>query len=113
MTWEVRAEMLEGGEGTIRKGFPTREAAEDYPIKLALWRRVWVQKTVLPVAPKAATLRQPWTIEEPVGNSFTYLRDADGARIASLLGRAEQRDRFVDALTSAGLVLPVPERRRA
>ena len=48
MAWEVRAEMKEGGEVVLRRGFPTRGAAEDHRVRLALWRRVWVQETPEP-----------------------------------------------------------------
>ena len=29
---------------TLRRGFPSRSDAEDYPVRLSLWRRVWVER---------------------------------------------------------------------
>jgi len=101
--FHVKAEFHEGGIGTLRK-FATRDAAESHPVKLSLWRRVWIEE-VDPAPPKTeATLRRPWEIEEPFGSCFTYLRDADGSRIATLYGRVSQRARTVGILRDAGLL---------
>ncbi len=103
MTWEVRAETHDGGEVVLRR-LATRDEAESYPIRLSLWRRVWVSEVSEKPEKPAATLRRPWVIDEPHHTPFTYLRDADGARIATLHGRNEQRDRMIGILRQVGLL---------
>jgi hypothetical protein len=107
--WEVRAETHEGNEFRLRGNFDTREAAEDHPVKLSLWKRVWVQemgsssRARLPGVPSQASLRLPWRREDRAGGRFTYIRDADGRRILSLHGAGDQRDRLFAMLVEAGL----------
>ena len=43
MEHAVRAETKEGDVVTLKRGFPSRSDAEDHPIHLHLWRRVWVE----------------------------------------------------------------------
>ena len=43
MEYAVRAETKEGDVVTLKRGFPSRSDAEDYPIHLHLWRQVWVE----------------------------------------------------------------------
>lgn len=101
--WVVRAETLGNRVPVVLRYFDTKEEAESHPVKLSLWHRVWVEKTPEPEK-HAATLRLPWRPENPVGSRFTYLRDADGVRIASLLGPEEQRQRVVAILVAKGIV---------
>lgn len=105
MTYAVRGEAMDGGVLTLRL-FSSREAAESHPVVLSHWRRVWVEK-VAPPPPsdkRSASLRRPWRIEQPNNVTFTYLLDADGARIATFYGRAEQHERMTEILRQAGLV---------
>jgi hypothetical protein len=51
MEYVVRAETKEGDVVTLKRGFQSRSDAEDYPIHLHLWRRVWVE----PVEPPRST----------------------------------------------------------
>jgi hypothetical protein len=44
MEYAVRAETKEGDVVTLKRGFPSRSDAEDHPIRLHLWRRVWVER---------------------------------------------------------------------
>ena len=44
MEYSVKAETKEGDVITLRRGFPSRSDAEDYPVRLSLWRRVWVER---------------------------------------------------------------------
>lgn len=47
--WQVCAQAVDGGGPLVlRRGFPSREAAEDHPVKLALWARVWVEERKKP-----------------------------------------------------------------
>jgi hypothetical protein len=43
MEYVVKAETKEGDVVTLRRGFQSRSDAEDYPVRLYLWRRVWVE----------------------------------------------------------------------
>lgn len=51
MEYAVRAETKEGDVVTLQRGFPSLSEAEDYPVRLYLWRRVWVE-------PAATSVRQ-------------------------------------------------------
>ena len=44
MEYAVKAETHEGKIVTLRDGFPSRAVAEDFPVRLARWRRVWVER---------------------------------------------------------------------
>ncbi len=44
MEYAVKAETHEGKIVTLRDGFPSRAVAEDFPVRLATWRRVWVER---------------------------------------------------------------------
>ena len=44
MEYAVKAETKEGDVIILRRGFQTRADAEDYSIRLSLWRRVWVER---------------------------------------------------------------------
>jgi hypothetical protein len=48
MEYEVKAETQEGDVVTLKRGFPSRSDAEDYPVRLSLWRRVWVERVDAP-----------------------------------------------------------------
>ena len=45
MEYAVKAETYEGEVVTLREGFPSRAVAEDFPVRLAKWRRVWVERS--------------------------------------------------------------------
>ena len=112
-SWEVRAETFEGNEFVLRRGFTSREDAEEHPVKLSLWQRVWVQEVApppsaapLPGNPSPATLRLPWRREDGAHGRLTYVRDADGGRILTVHGSVEQRDRLFAILFHAGLYQP-------
>jgi hypothetical protein len=42
---------------TLKRGFPSVSDAEDYPVRLYLWRRVWVEPAVksVPQQPLSAS----------------------------------------------------------
>ena len=54
MEYAVRAETKEGDVVTLKRGFPSVSDAEDYPVRLYLWRRVWVKRDV-PQQPLSAS----------------------------------------------------------
>ena len=43
MEYAVKAETREGEVMILRKGFASEEEAEDHPIRMSLWKRVWVE----------------------------------------------------------------------
>ena len=104
--WGVLAEMIEGGGPQVLRWYPTRRAAEDHPVKRALWKRVWVEKRPAPEPPCVPKGTPPWTIEEPAGSRFTYIRDAGDSRVASLLGSKADRRRVTEVLRAAGVIRP-------
>lgn len=61
----IRAETKHGHTLTLKKGFQSYEAAESYPVKLKLWKRVWVD-AYAPVeeAPKTRPLTPQERIEK-------------------------------------------------
>ena len=101
--YAVMAETHEGNFFTLRRGFPSKDAAEAHRVVMSLWKRVWVEPVAALPAP-AITARLPWLVER-YGNAFTYIRDADGRRVASLHGVLERRDLIEAILHKAGLLV--------
>jgi hypothetical protein len=50
MEYAARAETKEGDVVTLKRGFPSLADAEDYPVRLYLWRRVWAEPVAASVA---------------------------------------------------------------
>ena len=100
----VRAETHTGDVLTLRRNFASRDAAESHPIHLSKWKRVWVEEMarskvekVTKPEPKSDDLPPlPWRVQWVKG--FTYLVDADGKKIASLLGAHAKRDKVGAAI---------------
>ena len=46
MEYAVKAETKEGDVIILRRGFPSRSGAEDHPVRLSLWKRVWVERVL-------------------------------------------------------------------
>jgi hypothetical protein len=44
MEYAVKAVTKEGNVIILRRGFQSRSDAEDYHVRLSLWRRVWVER---------------------------------------------------------------------
>lgn len=100
--WAVMVETLEGNTLPLRY-FDTEDEANDHPVKLSLWRKVWVQQRVFePVVTRS--FRLPWQVEEQSNGRFTYIRDADGHRVASLFGTTTERASAVAIMKQKGLV---------
>lgn len=103
LVFKVMAETKNGKVMALRYGFSTKEAAEDHPVKLSLWSRVWVEEDRgLPETPKPTTAPVPWSFER-VGNKFTYVRDAEQRRVMSLHGCEARRLHIEKLLREAGL----------
>ena len=43
MEYVVKAETREGKIAVLKRGFPSKEEAEDHPIRMSDWKRVWVE----------------------------------------------------------------------
>ena len=92
-TYMVKGETHEGAVLTLRKDFAMHEAAEDHPVTLSLWKRVWVEADYRPAPkPKEPTLPPfPWDwvasgIADASGTFHAYLVDATGKKIAAIWG---------------------------
>ena len=104
----VRAETHNGNVLTLRRHFKTMDDAESHPIIGAKWKRVWVEEMLRPKVekvtkpePKSDDLPPlPWRVQWVKG--FTYLVDADGKKIASLLGAHAKRDKVGAAICGKG-----------
>ena len=94
----VRAETKTGDIFTLRRHFQSRDAAESHPVLMSKWRRVWVEEMPRPQVevrqkqiPNPDEAPLPWRIQWVKG--FTYLVDADGRKLASLLGSRAKREK--------------------
>lgn len=107
MEYAVKAETIEGKVMTLRRGFPTQDAAEDHPVQMSLWKRVWVEAIPAPPPiPPPALPPLPWTVDVVDGGyggktNFTYIKDANGRRIMSLLGRPGEKEKTAEFICSA------------
>jgi hypothetical protein len=43
MEYAVKAEIRDGEITILKRGFVSYEAAEDHPVKMSDWRRVWIE----------------------------------------------------------------------
>lgn len=93
-SWAVMAETHAGKVVALRRGFPTRDDAEDHPVIARHWRRIWVQHTDYAVAgrhePVDPTAPFPWSVLWDGGRA--YVQDARGRKIATLLGPQARRE---------------------
>ena len=102
--YEVRAETFEGNTFTLRGGFLTFEAAEDHPVKLSLWKRVWVRMAPLDTTPPPPIHPPPLPWSDEWAGKFTYVRDAENRRVFSVHGVEKRRIETINMLRDAGLV---------
>ena len=54
MEYAVKAETRDGRITIIKRGFASQEEAEDHPIRMSRWKRVWVEE-VAPILHDAAS----------------------------------------------------------
>ena len=81
----------------LRRGFPSAEAAEDHPVRMKDFRRVWVQ----PIDPKPEPVTSPPPLPFSIiwsNNGHAYLTDAEGRKIASLLGTQARREHTAEII---------------
>lgn len=102
----VRAETKTGDVFTLERHFKSQADAEGYKVRGAKYRRVWIEK-VPPVQVEVRTKPEPspddpppypWTVQWR-GN-FAYIVDADGKKIASLLGSKKRKEYVARVLGS-------------
>jgi hypothetical protein len=112
-TYIVKAETHEGAILTLRKGFATQSEAEDHPVTMKFWKRVWVEPDETPPPkPKLKTLPPfPWNwisggAATANGSFHAYLVDGNGRKIAAIWGAESERalvaDFIVDACNGMG-----------
>lgn len=103
--YAVFAETHEGNIHTLRRGFFSRDAAEDHPVQMSLWKRVWVDlwKVTQPESPPEAAPRPwTWTMQLTVsGPGHIYLVDASGRKIAVLWGKKGERELNAELIVDA------------
>lgn len=103
-TFAVKAETVEGKTLTLRRDFATMDAAEDHPVQMSLWRRVWIEKETGKPEKTAGPVTLPplpwdWVAaDSPTNNGQyqAYLTDANGRKIAAIWGRAEEKQMIAD-----------------
>jgi hypothetical protein len=92
MSFAVKAETHEGNIFMLRGGFATESDAEDYPVTLKQWKRVWVEPVIEALPPEAEGFPPfPWdwtSSSAPTANGQfqAYLVDANGKKIAAIWG---------------------------
>lgn len=105
MEFAVKAETHAGKVMTLRRGFPTEEAAEDHPVQMSLWKRVWVEPLEAEPARLAELPPRPWdwvTSGTVSANGLfnAYLVDANGRRIAAIWGKGREKEMIADHILS-------------
>ena len=48
MEYVVKAETRDGKIAVLKRGFASKEDAEDHPIRMSDWKRVWVEAVQVP-----------------------------------------------------------------
>lgn len=79
--YEVKAESRDGHIGVLRR-FRTQGEAEDHPVRLSRWKRVWVERREPPEPIDNAPL--PWRVADQ--GMWTYIFDAAGAKVGCVYG---------------------------
>jgi hypothetical protein len=107
MEYAVVGEDHEGNVCTIKDGFTKASHAEDYPVRLSDWKRVWVMPVDAPkpaaaLKPEAPSLPpKPWDwvaagTPQANGKFQAYLVDATGRKIAAIWGRSGEKELIAD-----------------
>lgn len=102
MEYAVKAETKEGAVLVLRRGFASREDAEDHPVTMSLWKRVFVEEIE-----SNSTFEElpplPWDWVASAGPSnngkyHAYLVDANGKKIAALWGSTRSKELMADLI---------------
>ena len=91
--YQVMGESHTGKTLTLRKGFASEDEALDHPVRLACWKRVWVDKSPPPEMPDNSPPPFPWSARW--AGTLTYMEDANGKVFATLLGTYARREHVV------------------
>lgn len=102
----IKAETKLGNVLRLRGGFASREDAEDHPVKLSLWNRVWVEKLPLLDKSTPSLAAFPWdwaTANAPDrnGHFHAYLVDANGKKVAAVWGSPAERKDLCEYIVKA------------
>jgi hypothetical protein len=107
MEYAVKGETHEGNTLTLRRGFMSQEAAEDHPVQMSLWKRIWVEPVGEIAEKKPPTLPpMPWDwvcADFPTNNAraHIYLVDATGRKIAAIWGKDGEKELTADFILNA------------
>lgn len=101
MQYAVKAETHEGKVMTLRGGFVSQDAAEDHPVQMNLWKRVWVEPMASEVMRPAELPPRPWdwvTSGTVSANGLfnAYLVDATGRKIGAIWGKGKEKELIAD-----------------
>lgn len=80
----------------LHGGFASREDAEDHPVRLASWKRIWIDTVERPISRLPSIPPLPWSYESSAaqsnnGSFHLYLVDADGRKIAAIWGKGDEK----------------------
>lgn len=74
------------GKTIMLERYQTKDDAEEHPVKLSNYRRVWIE----PIRDRPTDLRLPWSFDRH-HRHHSYLKDATGVSIVCVLGTRERR----------------------
>ncbi len=97
--FQVMGESHSGKTLTLRKGFASEGDALDHPVRLALWKRIWIEMSPPLEQPDNSPPPFPWSVRW--AGSLAYMVGADGKVFATLLGTRARREHV--AATLCGL----------
>jgi hypothetical protein len=104
MAWAVFAIGRACGLQYKLRTYPTREAAESHLVLPKHWERSWVEEVPDKKTPNVMA-PQPWS-HQRVG-SYDYILDANGKKVAALMGSYERREVIAAAICGARSVRKV------
>lgn len=86
------AVMVEMKTGEIKplRYFPTRGAAEDHPVRMTHWKRVWVEEVERGTLPDDTASPLPWSILW--SGMAAYIVDANGKKLGALWCGPKRRE---------------------
>lgn len=114
MEYAVKAETMEGNVLVLRRGFASEEDAGDHPVKISLWRRVWIEAVGPTITKAAPTLPPfPWDLDAAVttdarGQHHVYLVDATGRKIAAIWGKDGEKMLIANHIVEATNMIASP-----
>lgn len=81
---------LKTGEIKVLRYFPTREAAEDHPVRMTHWKRVWVEPVERQNEIYDTASPLPWNILW--SGMAAYIVDANGKKLGALWSSPRRRE---------------------